>query len=315
MRERIARKRRRQGLSASGRFSILCTLVLLIAAMTLCLVVSPLLAQTAPAHKHNPKAKPTPSALPPEIKSQVPVYPPGPMPFHDGEQFVFEASWIGIPAASARLRLHANRKDPSIWVAEAWVQTNPFADLFFKMRDYVKEDIGKEDLAPRVMYIAQRENRRSDDYTITFDRPADRVTITKKNARGSTSREFIADNGWGMISGGIMALSQPLAVGKTYNFDVFSGTERYVFSFDVTEREHVHVPLGDFDAWRIVPDVLYWSDGNLKGEGRGTELWISADSRHLPLMIRSATFIGYVRADLIEVNDGASVMRAQPNAG
>jgi hypothetical protein len=283
--------------------------------MLLCAVVSPLLAQSIPAHKHKPKAKPTPSALPPEIKSQVPVYPPGPMPFHDGEQFVFEASWIGIPAASARVKLHSNRKDNSIWVAEAWVQTSPLADLFYKMRDYVKEDIGKQDLAPRVMYIAQRENRRIDDYTISFDRPADRVTITKKNARGSSSREFIADNGWGMISGGIMALSQPLTAGKTYNFDIFSGTERYVFSFDVTERERVHVPLGDFDAWRIVPDVLYWSDGNLKGEGRDTVLWISADSRHLPLMIQSATFIGYVRAELIEVDDGATVMRPRANAG
>jgi Protein of unknown function (DUF3108) len=237
------------------------------------------------------------------------------MPFHDGEQFVFEASWLGIPAASARVKLHSNRKDSAIWVAEAWVQTSPLADLFFKMRDYVKEDIGKDDLAPRVMYIAQRENKRNDDYTVMFDRGADRVTITKKNLRGSTSREFIADNGWGMISGGIMALSQPLAVGKSYNFDVFSGTERYVFSFDVTEREHVHVPLGEFDAWRIVPDVLYWSDGNLKGEGRDTVLWISADSRHLPLRIQSATFIGYVLADLIEVDDGSTVMRARPNAG
>jgi hypothetical protein len=237
------------------------------------------------------------------------------MPFHDGEQFIFEASWIGIPAASARVKLHSNRKDDSTWVAEAWVQTSPLADLFFKMRDYVKEDIGKQDLAPRVMYIAQRENRRNDDYTVTFDRPENRVTITRKNAHGSSSREFIADNGWGMISGGIMALSQPLAVGKTYNLDVFSGTERYVFSFDVTERERVHVPLGDFDAWRIVPDVLYWSDGNLKGEGRDTVLWISADGRHLPLMIQSATFIGYVRAELIEVDDGTKVMRAGANAG
>jgi hypothetical protein len=283
--------------------------------MLLCAVVSPLSAQAVPAHRHKPKAKPTPSALPSEIKSRVPVYSPGPMPFHDGEQFVFEASWIGIPAASARVKLHSNRKDPSTWVAEAWVQTSPLADLFFKMRDYVKEDIGKEDLAPRMMYIAQRENRRIDDYFVAFDRPADRVTITKKNARGSSSREFIADNGWGMISGGIMALSQPLAVGKTYNFDVFSGTERYVFSFDVTEREHVRVPLGEFDAWRIVPDVLYWSDGNLKGEGHDTVMWISADSRHLPLRIQSATFIGYVIADLIEVDDGGGVMRARANAG
>ncbi len=311
----IARKRCAPVSDARRQLSSLCSIALPIVAIILCLVVPPLWTQSASARKRQPKAKPTPSALPSEIKSHLPVYPPGPMPFHDGEQFVFEASWLGIPAASAHLKLHSNPKDDSIWVAEAWVQTSPLADLFYKMRDYVKEDIGRRDLAPRMMYIAQRENHRNDDYFVAFDRAEDRVTITRKNARGSSSREFIADNGWGMISGGIMALSQPLAAGKTYNFDVFSGTERYVFSFDVTEREHVHVPIGEFDAWRIVPDVLYWSDGNLKGEGRDTVLWISADSRHLPLMIQSATFIGYVRAELIEVDDGAKVMRARTNAG
>jgi hypothetical protein len=255
-----------------------------------------------------PKAKPTPNALPPKINAEVPRYVPGPMPYHEGEQFVFEASWLGIRAAQGRFRIHTNQKDDSRWVAEGWVQTSSFADLFFKMRDSVKEDIAKDGLEPSQMYIVQHENRRSNEYTVKFNRPE--VTITKHNHKGDFTRAFISDNGLGMISGGLTALSLPLEAGKTFNFDIFSGTERYVFSFDVAERERVRVPLGEFDAWRIVPDVLYWSDGNLKGEGKDTTLWVSADSRRLPLRIQSATFIGYVRADLIEVDDG-KVMRAQ----
>jgi hypothetical protein len=257
-----------------------------------------------------PKSVPTPNVLPANIKARLPVYTPGPMPYHDGEVFVFQASWIGIPAAQARFKVRTSRMNAAHWIAEGWVQTNAFADVFFRMRDYVREEIVKEGLVPDEMYILQRENQRQNEYTVRFDRPASMVTITKHNHKGNFSREFISENGLGMISGGLMALSQPLQPGKTYNFDIFSGTERYVFSFDVTDREHVHMPLGEFDAWRIVPDVLYWSDGNLKGEGRDTVLWISADNRRLPLRIQSATFIGYVRADLIEVDDG-QVMRAQ----
>ena len=263
-----------------------------------------------PHRAKSPRSAPTPNALPPKIQAQVPVYPPGTMPYHEGEQFVFQASWIGIPAAQARFTIRTSRANDSHWLAEGWVQTNSFADIFFKMRDYVREDVIKQSLAPNQMYIRQSENKRQDEYIVDFNRPTSIVTITKRNHKGSFSREFISNNGFGMISGGLMAVSQPLEAGKTYNFDVFSGTERYVFSFDVTEREHVHLPLGEFDAWRIVPDVLYWSDGNLKGQGRDTILWVSADSRRLPLRIQSATFIGYVRADLIEVDDG-QVMRAQ----
>ncbi len=268
------------------------------------------IASDAPQIAKPPKSSPTPSALPPKIQAQVPVYPPGTMPYHEGEQFVFQASWIGIPAAEARFKLRTSRANDSHWIAEGWVQTNQFADIFFKMRDYVREDVIKQSLKPNQMYILQRENQRHDEYIVDFNRPSSIVTITKQNHKGRFSREFLSDNGFGMISGGLMAISQPLEAGKTYNFDVFSGTERYVFSFDVTEREHVHLPLGEFDAWRIVPDVLYWSDGNLKGQGRDTTLWVSADNRRLPLRIQSATFIGVVRADLIEVDDG-QVMRAQ----
>jgi Protein of unknown function (DUF3108) len=293
----------------AGIFCAIAPLILGLVAV----LAAPMLAAgeaIAPKHVKRPKAKPTPNVLPANIQAQVPVYTPGPMPYHEGEQFVFEASWIGIPAAQARFQLHTSKKDDSMWIGEGWVQTNGFADLFFMMRDHVKEEIAKPSLMPSQMVIDQHENKRIDQYTVTFNRPDRLVTITKHNHKGDFSRQFISTNGLGMISGGLMALSQPLEAGKTYNFDIFSGTERYVFSFDVAEREHVHLPLGEFDAWRIVPDVLYWSDGNLKGEGRDTTLWISADSRRLPLRIQSATFIGYVRADLIEVDDG-KVIRAQ----
>lgn len=312
MRRPIARKSSKLNSAFAREASVFCAILTIILSYLALFAIPTIAADpiAAPKHAKHPRAKPTPSALPANIEAQVPTYKPGPMPYHDGEQFVFEASWIGIPAAQARFQLHTSKKDPARWIGEGWVETNGFADLFFMMRDYVKEEIAKPTLMPSQMVIQQHENKRVDQYTVTFNRPASSVTITKHNHKGDFTREFISSGGLGMISGGMMALSQPLEVGKTYNFDIFSGTERYVFSFDVAEREHVHMPLGEFDAFRIVPDVLYWSDGNLKGEGRNTTLWISADSRRLPLRIQSATFIGYVRADLIEVDDG-KVIRAQ----
>src|ERR1035437_7413914 len=65
-------------------------------------------AQPQPAppykHRHLPTPAPTPMALPPEVKAKVPAYKPGPIPFHDGEQLIYQASWVGIPGAQARRR-------------------------------------------------------------------------------------------------------------------------------------------------------------------------------------------------------------------
>jgi len=269
--------------------------------------------QPAPPHKHRhlPTPAPTPMALPPEVKAKVPAYKPGPIPFHDGEQLIYQASWVGIPAAQARLEFHKRPKDPSRWIGEIWIETNPFADVFYKMRDYVRESMAGDTLHTSGVYLVQHEKSRLNYYDVTVDRPAQMVTITKKNHKGTQSKEFIASDPWGPISGAMMALTQNFAPGKTYAFDVFSGSQRYVFAFEVEKREKIHLSLGDFDAWRIVPDVWYVSDGEMRSQVHGTVLWISADKRHLPLRIEAQAFIGHVRADLIKIDGKDGVESAQ----
>jgi hypothetical protein len=100
-----------------------------------------------------------------------------------------------------------------------------------------------------------------------------------------------------------MALSQPLEVGKDMTFDVFSGRSRYVIRMAVVGRDRLSTPLGDLDAMRVVPTVLYLSDGDQRKTARETTLWVSADGRRLPLRIEVTAFVGKLRADLIEVGD------------
>ena len=108
---------------------------------------------------------PAPKALPDGI-TEPPVYKLTTPAFHDGQKMVFEASWIGIPVATARVELHRKGKDPGPWTAEAWVETNKFADVLFKMRDYLAEDLDQKSLTSRKMYIRQSENKRLNDFML-----------------------------------------------------------------------------------------------------------------------------------------------------
>jgi hypothetical protein len=305
------------------RGDALASIVVAALMLVVCAIAAPMPASGAPdsnppaeaahphKHRHSPTPAPTPMALPPEVKAKVPAYKPGPIPFHDGEQLILQASWIGIPAAQARIEFHRPKKDPSSWRGEIWIETNPVADVFYKMRDYVRESMAGDTLHTNGVYVVQHEKSRLNYYDVTIDRPAQMVTMTKKNHKGTQSKEYIASDPWGPISGAMMALTQDFAPGKTYAFDVFSGSQRYVFAFEVQRREKVHLALGDFDAWRVVPDVWYVSDGELRSEAHGTVLWISADERHLPLRIETQTFIGYVRAELIKIDGKDAVQSAQ----
>ena len=270
-------------------------------------------------------------ALPPEVKAKVPVYRPGPVPFHDGEQLYYQASWLGIPAAEAQVSFRQDVKPPrnaaksedpqddsprSRWVAEVWVKTTPYADVFYKMRDHMRENIMADTLHTGWIHVDQHENSRMDTYDVVFDRPAQMANVTKKSKHGTDTRQFVTSDPFGPLSGAMMALSQDLTPRKTYAFDVFAGSQRYVFAFDVQAREKIHTGLGDFDAIRIVPDVWYVSDGKLRSEAHDTVLWVSADKRHLPLRIQSQAFIGAVYADLVKIeNDGKPAAGNQPANG
>jgi hypothetical protein len=253
-------------------------------------------------HRQEPTPAPTPNVLPVDIP--VPTYKAGAIPFRDGEELTYQASWVGIPAASAVVEFHRNRKDPSAARAEVSVETSKLVDVFFKMRDYVRERFSAETIAPQEMYIRQSENKRFDEYTVSFDREKALVTAIKKNRHGSFTREFKGATQYGILSGTVMALSQPLNPGDHLAFDVVTGSNRYVFGFHVDRRERIRVPAGDFDAIKITPTVLYMSDGNMRSEAREVTVWVSADRRHLPLRVQAAAFIGSVRADLVKI-DGA----------
>ena len=347
-----ARLQNKRGLGA-GRSNARIAWLGCIATLTLALIAlaitTPTVGRAAPdsapdttnphphKHRHKPTPAPTPMALPPEVKAKVPTYNPALAPFHDGEELTYQASWLGIPAAEARVRFRKKIKDPSRqnpnknpalrdqmqgdpaqrdqrgdparsdlprsrWIAEVWVQTTPYADVFYKMRDYVRESVAEDTLHTGGVHVDQHENSRLYNYEVTMDRPAQMVTVTANSKHGTQVKQFIASDPFGPLSGAMMALSQDLTPGHTYAFDVFGGSQRYVFSFDVQERERIHTVLGDFDAFKIVPDVWYVSDGKLRSQAHGTVLWVSADKRHLPLRIQSEAFIGSVHADLIKID-------------
>jgi len=252
------------------------------------------------AHRRKPASAPTALALPADVK--VPSYTPGFFPFHDGERLVYEASWLGIPAARGWFELHRNKKDPSLWNVEAWIETNKVVDLVFRMRDYMRERVAVNSLKVQDIYQVQHENQRANEYIITFDDKSNLVVSTKTAHNGAESHEFISNDPFGPISGAMMALSQDLAPGRRLLFDVFSGINRYVFDFNVEGKERVVVPVGSYDALKVSPGIVYLSNGKLRRQARETTIWISADKGHLPLRMEAATFIGSVRADLVQID-------------
>jgi uncharacterized protein DUF3108 len=287
-------------------------LALAAAAMTLCVVSgitgggpranASAIASPAPSAKPRPHRAQDPIPLPADLP--IPRYRPGAPPFADGETLVYDASWIGIPAAEARITLAYNRAHPELWTGQMWITSNKAVDLLYRMRDYFRENFHRESFQPDDIYILQHEKKRRDEWRVAFDHGAHLVTSVKRNAHGRIwTRRFSGGDPWGPFSGAMMALSQPLRAGQSYTFDVFSGGNRYVFAFTVVRRERITTALGTFDTLRIEPSVLWLSEGSFRSQARETTLWVTNDARHLPVRIACAVFIGEVVADLVKVTN------------
>jgi hypothetical protein len=262
-------------------------------------------AQSPASPGQPPAALPSPSPVPLPANLSIPRYTPGVEPFHDGQVLVYEASWEGIAAGEARIKIVHSKSDPAFWIGEMWLSSSAVVDPLYRMRDYFREAFAYSSWEPVEINIFQHEKQRKDHWVATFDRPRALVTTVKTNKAGRvTVRHFSGGDPWGPFSGAMMALSQPLTPGHSYTFDVFSGGNRYVFSFAVEDREQITTSLGAFNALRISPAVIWLSDKSFRSQASETTLWVSDDARHLPLRLESAVFIGSVVVDLTQVLDG-----------
>jgi Protein of unknown function (DUF3108) len=261
----------------------------------------------------HPHPSPTPLPLPTNLK--IPSYTPGPPTFHEGETLFYKATWMGAPAASARVIISRNRAHPEWLRGEMWITSSAIVDLVYRMRDYFSENFWRDSYRPDDIYIQQHENKRFDVWHTTFDHQDHLITAIKRNRRGQTTeRLFSGGKPLGPFSGAMMALSQPLKPGDDPTFDVFSGGNRYVFAFDVVGRERIKTALGAFNTLKIEPSVIWLSQGSFRSQARETTIWVTDDSRHLPVRIAADVFFGDIYVDLVKIEPKGSSPGSVPDA-
>jgi hypothetical protein len=291
--------------SIRSKWKTLLVRLLLFLAVSATSIIAAIVESSAGPPTPAPNGSPAPAPIPLPSNLEIPRYYPGPPPFRSGETLIYQASWIGIPAAEARILLSNDAAGNHSWSGKLWLRSSPAVDVLYRMRDYVSEDFNRDDLRPREMHILQHEKRRRDEWSIRFDDHEHLVTSAKRNAQGRTwIREFSGGEPWGPFSGAMLALSLPLKVGGTYTFDVFSGGNRYVLAFDIEQREALSTSMGVVHALRIIPSVVWLSEGKFLNQVSRIVLWVTEDEPHIPLRIEAAAFVGNIRVDLTEVLNG-----------
>jgi hypothetical protein len=233
------------------------------------------------------------------VKEQPPHYQPRYVPFENGEHASYQASWNGIPVATADVRtspLFIEGK--KAFKVDVQARTMRVLDLIWKMRDSIQSVFDGGTLSPKSYVFQQRENSRSTDTHALYNPAEKKWTVSRRKGKKTSRFEINSGNTFDPITATYLMRTLDFKVGDQLRFHVFGGKSRYLLTLNVAARETVTTKAGTFDAYRIIPSALNLNSDGYAEKMREAVVWISADSRRLPVKLQSRVIIGHVYLEL-----------------
>jgi len=223
--------------------------------------------------------------------------------FHEGEDLVFQIRWGMVTGGYATLSVPSidsiNGQSAYHILSEA--HSTKMVDAFYKVRD--RNEAWMDATSPRSLRYSKNihEGKYSVDEVVDLDQTARTFHETEirhdKNDAKEEKKGDIPANVLDVLSSLYYIRSQPLEVGKSFTVDVHSGDKTFPLLVKVKKMEMVKVKAGKFMCYRVEPVLR--ERGIFISKGKKLEVWMTADARHMPVLMRSEIFIGHVSAELV----------------
>ena len=231
-----------------------------------------------------------------------------PIAFAPGELLEFSLDAMGAEAGKMTMRV-LPRKDGALPV-EARVQTNTFFSKVRRVKGVATSYLDPRTLRPMRHTEETVENEQPRSVNAVFGKKDRSVKVDYRygRAKGRYDYQYLHD---GLdVAGALYVLRQlPLRPGLSVCFDVYGVRRMWRMTGKVIEREHVSLPLGEFDAWHLSGTAVRLDKPSQRRE---VHVWITDDARRLPLAAVGTVDLGAVRATLTAyTRPGEAPKRAQ----
>ena len=209
-----------------------------------------------------------------------------------GEELHYSAGFRLFPAGNAILSLKSDSLNGKLtYLLSTSVKTNSFLDNFYEVRDETLSWLNVEDfsLLKAVKKIREGKYHRNHSAHISGD------SLLIWNKKYFTITEPVYDP----IAFIYFLRSQKLSLGDSFHF--LSAGEKKVREVwvNITARESIKVPAGDFDCLKVEP-VSPDGKSLLKNNGE-LRVWLSNDNKRLPVKIEMKTNVGTMVMKLKEI--------------
>jgi hypothetical protein len=219
-------------------------------------------------------------------------------PFEPGERLTFILKWTVIPAGEAVLEVMPREKINGINANRFLLtaKSNEFVDAIYKVRDRIDAwtDLS---LSRSLLYQKkQQEGRTRRDITVTFD--WDKKVAYYANKGKTMDPISIADGTFDPLSIFYWFRSTTWKIGGRVERTVTDGKKNVVGVAHIIRKERIKVPAGVFDTILVEPDISHVGGVFEKSPRARIQVWISADSRRIPIRLKSKVVVGSFSGEL-----------------
>lgn len=214
-----------------------------------------------------------------------------------GERMVFEISYGPVNAGEGTLEVvgtveHDGR---TCYHVESTANSNRFFSSIYKVRDKIVTYIDSTDFSSAYFYKRLREGDYKKTVEITFDR--EQGVARYGDGHVMPVPAGVQDE----LSAFYYVRNLDLEVGRDLVLPAHASRRNYDMKVVVHRRETVTVPAGRFDCFVVEPVIE--GEGLFKHEGR-IMLYISADARRVPVLMKTKVPVGTIDVALKEYRAG-----------
>jgi len=250
---------------------------------------------------------------PPDTECLALPQPHSPFSFGAGEDLEFDLDALGLRAGKLYLRVLPPDKDKGAALPiQAEVKNSTFFAKIRKVSGGGTSYLHPKTLRP-TRYI---EDIMEDDIhrwaDVVFKPKEHTAALQSKENDNAQASELRFGNEALDLVGSIYLLRQlSLNVGMPLCFDAYGVRKVWRVFGKVITREHVSLPIGEFEAFHISGMAVRLDNPNLPKNRREIHLWISDDAKRLPLVTMGVIDIGAIRATLTAITRPDTRKRAQ----
>jgi hypothetical protein len=218
--------------------------------------------------------------------------------FFYGERLVYDISWGGIIVGQGVLQSETGEplNGRPIFRISSTAVSNRVLSFIFPVKDRIESIVDANGLYPYKITVDQKHGSRQRYKEIRFDQDGHTALLLSK---GKESRFDIPPQVQDILSSLYYFRTFPkMESGTSVFIDVHESKKNWKLEIKILGRETLNTVMGTIPTVKVKAIVLFegvlWDKGDLY-------IWLTDDTRHIPVMMNGKVMIGSVTAMLTQV--------------